>query len=148
METLIDNQKATAFNLSFVLGIILLLTVTGIIILPKKKTVTEDHQVPEEKKENVTENSLSPVAEKQYTLTEISRHNKEKDCWIAVNGFVYEATEFIASSPSAQRKTVSKECGKDATIQFNAKPTGVKMSTWENIKAGLQNFQVGLLAKD
>ena len=32
----------------------------------------------------------------KFTLAEVSKHNQPDDCWMALNGKVYDVTEFIA----------------------------------------------------
>ena len=34
-------------------------------------------------------------ADKEYGLEEIAKHNNEKDCWVAINGNVYNFTDYL-----------------------------------------------------
>ncbi|MFH1588548.1 MAG: cytochrome b5-like heme/steroid binding domain-containing protein [Candidatus Diapherotrites archaeon] len=42
-----------------------------------------------------TKKCIKTESSKSYSLTEISEHNSSNDCWLAINGKVYEVTEFI-----------------------------------------------------
>ncbi len=58
----------------------------------------------------------SPTVAVRYTLTEVEAHNNKNDCWIAINGKVYNATEFIASGMHNDK--ILNGCGKDASSMF------------------------------
>jgi len=51
---------------------------------------------------------------KTYTLKEIQKHNNENDCWIIVNGIVYDVTSFVNSHP-AGKECLIKRAGTDCT---------------------------------
>jgi cytochrome b involved in lipid metabolism len=59
------------------------------------------------------------VVNTTYNISEISTHNSENDCWIAVEGKVYDVTGFISSHPGGQ--LILQGCGRDATDLFNSK---------------------------
>lgn len=50
---------------------------------------------------------------KYYTLKEVSKHNKENDAWLIINGKVYDVTKWIPKHPGAL--SILKGIGKDAT---------------------------------
>jgi len=56
---------------------------------------------------------------KQYTLTEISQHNREDDCWIIVHGKVYDCTKFLKEHPGGVESIVMN-AGTDVTEEFDA----------------------------
>jgi hypothetical protein len=41
----------------------------------------------------------TPAAPRTFTLEEVKKHNTDKDCWIAVNGKVYDVTKFLDNHP-------------------------------------------------
>ena len=57
-------------------------------------------------------------ARKEYTLEEVAQHNKEKDCWVVVNGEVLDVTGFMKDHPGG-KQAILLFAGKDATAEFN-----------------------------
>lgn len=55
---------------------------------------------------------------KEYTLAEVSKHNKDGDCWVAVNGLVVDATTFLGDHPGG-KMAIMAFAGRDATEEFN-----------------------------
>ncbi|KAJ3708781.1 hypothetical protein LUZ61_012486 [Rhynchospora tenuis] len=54
---------------------------------------------------------------KVYTLSEVSEHNTNKDCWLIINGKVYDVTKFLEDHPGGDDVLISST-GKDATDDF------------------------------
>lgn len=50
-------------------------------------------------------------------MAELSQHNKDTDCWIAVDGVVYDVTKFLKAHPGGKNVIVSSS-GKDVTSEF------------------------------
>ena len=50
---------------------------------------------------------------------EISQHNKKDDCWVVVDGVVYDMTDFLDDHPGGKRLPV-KHSGKDVTEIWNS----------------------------
>ena len=55
---------------------------------------------------------------KQYTPEDVEQHNTQEDCWIIVNGNVYDITNFLSIHPGGSSIVLSV-AGKDATDYFN-----------------------------
>lgn len=53
-----------------------------------------------------------------YTLEEVSEHDNEDDCWIIIDGKVYDVTPYIDYHPGG-KGFVLPAAGKDATQLFN-----------------------------
>ncbi|KAL8277238.1 hypothetical protein RQP46_010307 [Phenoliferia psychrophenolica] len=62
-------------------------------------------QVAAKKEEKKVE--APKVEQKEYTLEEVAKHNKDDDCWVVVNGVVLDCTKFLPDQ------------GVDATEEFN-----------------------------
>ncbi|XP_044498514.1 cytochrome b5-like [Mangifera indica] len=57
------------------------------------------------------------AAEKLFTLSQVSQHNTPKDCWLIINGKVYDVTKFLEDHPGGDEVLLSAT-GKDATDDF------------------------------
>jgi len=53
------------------------------------------------------------------TMTEVAKHNSESDCWMAINGKVYNVTSYITSHPGGG--AILLGCSKDATSLFEGR---------------------------
>lgn len=56
----------------------------------------------------------SPDAEEGYTLEEVAEHDDEESCWLAIDGAVYDVTDYLPGHPPGQEEIVP-HCGTDAT---------------------------------
>ncbi|XP_043288728.1 cytochrome b5-like [Venturia canescens] len=56
--------------------------------------------------------------EKSYTGLQVSKHNKEIDLWMTMDGTVYNLTEFLAQHPGGE-EVLLKLAGQDGTACFN-----------------------------
>ncbi|XP_062148786.1 cytochrome b5, seed isoform-like [Alnus glutinosa] len=54
---------------------------------------------------------------KVYTLPEVSEHDSPKDCWLVIDGKVYNVTKFLEDHPGGDDVLLSAT-GKDATNDF------------------------------
>ncbi len=63
----------------------------------------------------------SPSEAGSLTPEEIAKHNSENDCWIIVEGKVYDVTSYINYHPGG-KDAILPYCGKDATAAFVGKP--------------------------
>ncbi|CAH8388005.1 unnamed protein product [Eruca vesicaria subsp. sativa] len=54
---------------------------------------------------------------KFYTLAEVSQHTSNQDCWIIIDGKVYDVTKFLDDHPGGD-EVILTSTGKDATDDF------------------------------
>ena len=54
----------------------------------------------------------------EYTLAEVSTHNKQGDLWVIVNQRVYDVSKFSLHHPGGEKKLLLVG-GRDATEEFN-----------------------------
>ncbi|MEL0319172.1 MAG: cytochrome b5-like heme/steroid binding domain-containing protein, partial [Aquiluna sp.] len=68
----------------------------------------------------------SPTAEETfqgYTLAEVSERDSAAECWVAIDGGVYDLTEWIRSHPGGSGAILNL-CGKDGTTSFTSQHGG------------------------
>jgi len=75
----------------------------------------------------------------QITIAEVAKHADASDCWLVLEGKVYNVTDFIPNHPGGER--IIQGCGKDATDLFNGRGHS------ERARGLLPKYQIGVLAK-
>eukprot|EP00913_Durusdinium_trenchii_P000610 g563.t2 len=66
---------------------------------------------------------------KNIPLSEVNRHCLPEDCWVALNGKVYDLSEFMDRHPGGPT-SIAAWAGKDASKLFNEIHKGVKIESW------------------
>ncbi|MFZ5628991.1 MAG: cytochrome b5 domain-containing protein [Spirochaetota bacterium] len=85
------------------------------------------------------------AAEQTFSMTEISRHNKKSDCWILIDGAVYDVTRYLARHEDFEYD-ITKHCGTDSGALWHKKPeTGKPHSRKANRL--LQRYRIGAAHK-
>ena len=77
------------------------------------------------------------------TLTEITKHNSTSDCWMAVNGNVYNLSSYIKAGLHPGGDKINNGCGKDASVMFQM----VGKHNGKNVSSTLGNYLLGALQK-
>lgn len=80
-----------------------------------------------------------------YTLEQLAEHDSEEDCWMAIDGKVYDLTGYIPLHPTPPA-VLAPWCGKESTEGMRTKGYGRDHSAaaW----AELEQFLVGTLATE
>lgn len=87
----------------------------------------------------VTPSDSSSAGTDTIALSEVSNHKSADDCWMAVDGKVYDVTDFIANHPGGN--VITQGCGKDASRLFDSEH-GPHV---EEARAQLPPFEIGTL---
>lgn len=105
-----------------IFGLIMVLIVGGALFFVFNKK--------EEKKEEIkTSKVVSPVVTKKieqetpkkfsFSMSDVAKHNNQNDCWIVIDGKVYDVTSYIESHPGG--RVLVNFCGQDGSLAFATK---------------------------
>eukprot|EP00035_Acanthoeca_spectabilis_P020240 m.431825 g.431825 ORF g.431825 m.431825 type:complete len:85 (-) comp17351_c0_seq1:2530-2784(-) len=78
------------------------------------------------------------MADKAIAMSEVARHKSKDDCWVAIDGKVFDVTKFLDDHPGG-KKAILIYAGKDATEQF------MMMHRPEILKKYGEEFRVGVV---
>ena len=84
--------------------------------------------------------SATAPASSGYTLANVSTHNTASNCWSAVDGKVYNLTNWISQHPGGAAE-ITAMCGVDASAAFSGQHAGARKPAQE-----LAAFYLGDLA--
>lgn len=87
---------------------------------------------------------LSATASTRLTAAEVAWHDRPEDCWMIIDGHVYDVTAFIAAHPGGE--AILRGCGKDASAFFAARDAagGHSAGAW----ALLDGHRLGALGEE
>src|SRR5687768_8657891 len=106
-------KKGNSTNLILIIAILIVVIGTGAIIFQRKNSEPTIEPIP----------TKAPITA-TYTLTDVSKHATETDCWMAIENKVYDFTNFIPDHPGG--KLIISACGKEATKLFRERPTNAE----------------------
>lgn len=98
-------------------------------------------EVEEDQKEVVGDQKES---ENGYTMSEVAAHNAPEDCWLVIDGKIYDATPAIKAHVGGE-EAIIRNCGKDATIGFTTRPRGPGTDHPQKAYEFLPNLYIGEL---
>ena len=83
-----------------------------------------------------------PGSSQVYSLAEVARHNSEESCWFAIEGVVYDVTDYLPRHPTPPMVLLTW-CGKEATEGMRTKGYGRDHSpmAWDL----LESYSIGTL---
>jgi len=77
--------------------------------------------------------------------SEVAKHNSPQDCWIILEGVVYDLSNFSEKHPGGA-KAITNSCGTDGSNVFNTR--GGKGPHPVSAQETLKNFEVGKLSNN
>ena len=84
-------------------------------------------------------------ADPHFSWDEIKRHSSSSDCWLVIDGSVYDVTRYISKHPSDDENDLLRFCGKDATEGWKTKGAEHKPHS-KKANRLLPQFKVGALS--
>lgn len=143
-------KKLSTISL-FIFGVVLISILTsGLVFYQNSKN---SNQIAGSKVDVLTEAKIKNLAVSGKSLVlnmvEIKKHNKSVDCWMLINGNVYDITSFFGSHPGGNA-TMEATCGTDATDAYvtkdpNATSTGGGSNHSSNARNMLKDYYLGIL---
>ena len=86
-----------------------------------------------------------PVQSTQtFTTTEVSSHNTATNCWLIVNGNVYDVSKFLSQHPGGEAE-ILPYCGKEATKAFDTQGRSRGSGHSTTADQMLQDYKIGTL---
>lgn len=135
METM--NKKTLTIG-----GIILVIIIIGVFFVMSNQGTQSPEPVSSVQNKGATPSpSASSTGSTSYTLADIAAHATVSDCWMAIEGKVYNVTDFVGKHPGG--KAILRGCGKDATVLFTTRPDGPGTPHPPEAREILQQFYVG-----
>jgi fatty acid desaturase len=86
----------------------------------------------------VPSRSIEDAPTRTFTWPEISRHNKKADCWIVIDGNVYDVTSWIDRHPGGN--VISSLAGEDVSALFHS-------SHFRDVGHVMRRFHIGAVAE-
>ena len=81
-----------------------------------------------------------PDAEKSVSVDEVKKHKTAKDCWVIIDGKVFDVTEFLPDHPGG-KKAIVMYGGKDASEEFGMLHKPAVLTKYAS------GLQVGVISK-
>src|SRR5690348_3672961 len=85
------------------------------------------------------------ATERMIPASELARHARPEDCWMAIRGSVYDLTAYLPDHP-IRPLVIEPWCGKEATEAYNTKAKGRPHS--KEADALLVQYHIGRYVPD
>ena len=120
------------------------LTPTATQTIDKGTSFTPEPTATTAPEDNLTqlEGTKPELTTQPYSLAEVAQHSTATDCWIAIEGKVYDVTSFIASQKHPGKDAILQGCGIDATKLYNNRPNGSGAHS-DKARSFLPNYYIG-----
>ncbi|RMF05134.1 cytochrome b5 domain-containing protein [Candidatus Woesearchaeota archaeon] len=108
----------------------------------EEETAQLEEQVPVPEPSELDTQVAGQVPEQAsgITLAEVAAHDNAQSCWTAINGKVYDLTDWISQHPGGAGN-ILKLCGIDGSSAFMGKHGGNAKA-----KSTLENYEIGVLS--
>ena len=100
------------------------------------------HSQPPQQQPSTPPTEAKQAETRRFSLDEVAKHDLAGDCWMAIDGQVYDLTAYVPQHPTRPEVLVHW-CGKEATDAYNTKERGRPHSNYAT--ALLQRFRIGSL---
>lgn len=135
-------------TMTYIAGLVTLTAVVGGAVAMYKKRSSNDYGVEEVEDEDDemdgsshdADPNLVPITDKEYTMEEVEAHDADDDCWIVVDGKVYDATPYLERHPGGAYSITSLG-GTDTSVAYHEIHS-------PKINPILFPHQIGVLKKD
>ena len=105
----------------FIFGVVLISILTAGLVFYQNKQNSQSSVVSSA---NLIKNTITKINPSGGSLIlsieELSKHNNQNDCWLLINGKIYDITSFFGSHPGGN-STMAPTCGTDATNAYMTK---------------------------
>lgn len=132
-------KKLSTISL-FIFGVVVTaILVAGLLFYQNNKDSKVENKVAGEITQVIPGTTLN--------MEEISKHNNQNDCWLLIEGKVYDITSYFGSHPGGS-SVMSSTCGTDATNAYktkdpNAKTSGTRTAHSSGAQTDLALYLIG-----
>ncbi len=104
-----------------IFGLLFVVLVGGFLFFQSQKSYQKVDVKNNQQLQNAnnSQNQLIESKKSGFSLEDLALHNNPKDCWLLIDGKIYDVTNYINLHPGG--KVMAKFCGQDATEAFNTK---------------------------
>jgi len=78
---------------------------------------------------------------KLITKEEAAKHDTVQDCWLIIDGKVYDVTSYVDSHPG--QESILEGCGMDSTELYETRPMGSGTPHSSNARKQLEEYFIG-----
>lgn len=105
----------TVFSTDSIINAVVLIVATLVILFLLSKFTVQDRRTTSSSKSSTSSNKKPvPVRpEGPFSLEEVGKHNTREDCWIVVDGSVYDVTTYVDDHPGGD--SILNNAGKDSS---------------------------------
>ncbi|GME94200.1 unnamed protein product [[Candida] boidinii] len=93
------------------------LAIAGLTVAASLTVLNTQDSIKNDSTITITTSDENSAFQKIISPQELSKHNKVEDCWIAIDGKVYDVTSFLETHPGGVARII-KYAGTDATKAF------------------------------